>query len=119
MWHLFGLDPAATGGERSEARERSTRAARRPAGRFLAEAYPSEAGSRRYKLYVPSGYAEQPLPLIVMLHGCKQDPDEFAAGTRMNALAEKVDCLVAYPEQSRKDNGMCCWNWRGLSSPFR
>jgi len=46
-------------------------------------------GSRRYKLFVPSVYREQPLPLVVMLHGCTQTPDDFATGTRMNILAEE------------------------------
>ncbi|MBV8526233.1 MAG: hypothetical protein JOY71_29675 [Acetobacteraceae bacterium] len=52
-------------------------------GQFLASSYSNEAGTRGYKLYVPSGYRGQPLPLIVMLHGCTQSPDDFAAGTRM------------------------------------
>jgi poly(hydroxyalkanoate) depolymerase family esterase len=62
-------------------------------------------------LYVPSSYRGQPLPLVVMLHGCKQDPDDFAAGTRMNAVAEELHCLVVYPGQSRNANGLNCWNW--------
>lgn len=111
MWRLFGFDPAATGAEPSAASERSTRDTRRAAGRFLSAVYRSEAGSRRYKLYVPSGYAGQPLPLLLMLHGCKQEPDDFAAGTRMNALAEESNWLIAYPAQSRSGNAMRCWNW--------
>ena len=60
-----------------------------PGARFLERTYADTAGSRTYKLYVPSGYNGQPLPLVVMLHGCTQSPDDFAAGTRMNDLAEE------------------------------
>jgi poly(hydroxyalkanoate) depolymerase family esterase len=84
---------------------------RQPVGRFESHRYSNAAGTRDYKLYVPSAYHGQALPLIVMLHGCTQDPDDFAAGTRMNALAEKQDFFVAYPGQSRSANPNGCWNW--------
>jgi poly(hydroxyalkanoate) depolymerase family esterase len=80
-------------------------------GRFEAKAYSNQAGSRTYKLYIPSGYRGQALPLIVMLHGCTQSPDDFAAGTRMNVLAEADTCFVAYPAQAASANVSKCWNW--------
>ncbi len=80
-------------------------------GYFSARTYVNDAGQRNYKLYVPSGYRGAPLPLIVMLHGCTQDADDFAAGTRMNAFAERHDCLVAYPIQPKRANPSRCWNW--------
>jgi poly(hydroxyalkanoate) depolymerase family esterase len=80
-------------------------------GQFLSLSHASRLGSRAYKLYVPSSYDGRPAPLIVMLHGCKQNPDDFAAGTRMNALAEREGFLVAYPAQTPRENGGSCWNW--------
>jgi poly(hydroxyalkanoate) depolymerase family esterase len=78
---------------------------------FLACTFRNQAGSRPYKLYVPSGYHGQSVPLIVMLHGCTQSPDDFAVGTRMNAAAEEYTCLVAYPGQTSSANTHKCWNW--------
>ena len=78
---------------------------------FLERSFSNQAGSRAYKLYVPSGYRGQALSLIVMLHGCTQSPDDFAAGTKMNALAEEHGFLVAYPAQPPSAHAQKCWNW--------
>ncbi|OWW18307.1 alpha/beta hydrolase family esterase [Noviherbaspirillum denitrificans] len=80
-------------------------------GRFLSGTCTNQAGTRAYKLYIPSGYTGQQLPLVVMLHGCTQNPDDFAAGTAMNAVAEDNQCFVVYPAQSQNANGSNCWNW--------
>jgi poly(hydroxyalkanoate) depolymerase family esterase len=80
-------------------------------GKFIEATYSNPAGSRDYKLFVPSGYEGQPLALVVMLHGCTQSPDDFAAGTRMNFLAEEQNCFVVYPEQPSGANQAKCWNW--------
>lgn len=80
-------------------------------GSFSSGSYTNEAGTRDYKLYVPSTLTEAPAALVVMLHGCTQNPDDFAHGTQMNALAEELQCLVVYPAQSQAANPSRCWNW--------
>ena len=85
-------------------------------GKFIEATYANPAGKRVYKLYIPSGYAGacppgQALPLVVMLHGCTQSPDDFAAGTRMNLIADEQTCLVVYPAQPSDANPGKCWNW--------
>ncbi|MGV8923705.1 MAG: alpha/beta hydrolase family esterase [Thermomonas sp.] len=83
-------------------------------GQFLSRTFASPAGALAYKLYVPSGYdadSTRAVPLLVMLHGCTQSPDDFAAGTRMNAQADLHGFVVAYPAQSATANANKCWNW--------
>jgi poly(hydroxyalkanoate) depolymerase family esterase len=80
-------------------------------GRFLTSQFSSAAGTRTYKLYVPSQAADPPRPLVVMLHGCTQSADDFARGTQMNRLAEENGFLVLYPEQDASANVSKCWNW--------
>ncbi|MFC6773612.1 alpha/beta hydrolase family esterase [Methylobacterium gregans] len=79
-------------------------------GSFTDGHFACSAGGRDYKLFVPS-QPRMPAPLVVMLHGCTQTPEDFAAGTGMNALAERDGVYVVYPGQSRRANGQRCWNW--------
>jgi poly(hydroxyalkanoate) depolymerase family esterase len=82
-----------------------------PAGRFITGRHTEGAGSRDYKLYLPPGHAGQALPLVVMLHGCTQNPDDFAAGTGMNDAALERGFFVLYPAQAQHANPSRCWNW--------
>jgi poly(hydroxyalkanoate) depolymerase family esterase len=79
--------------------------------RFLKRNYSGPAGSLNYRLYVPADHERRELALVIMLHGCSQDPEDFAVGTKMNALAEEFGLIVAYPHQPRLANANGCWNW--------
>ena len=86
---------------------------------YLARTFTCEAGSRDYKVYVPSRKFGRKRPLIVMLHGCTQNPDDFAVGTGMNWLAEEHGFVAAYPGQPVSANQTACWNWFNLSDQMR
>ena len=89
-------------------------------GQFISKQYRSSHGARRYKLYIPAQYQpEQALPLVVMLHGCTQSADDFARGTNMNALADEMGCVIAYPSQTKANNPNKCWNWFNLQDQQR
>jgi poly(hydroxyalkanoate) depolymerase family esterase len=79
--------------------------------KFLSLTHRGVQGSRDYRLYIPAGQPPEPMPLIVMLHGCTQSPEDFATGTGMNALAEEYGFLVAWPAQPQGANAQKCWNW--------
>lgn len=94
-----------------DAPTRTAPPASRQRSEWIAGDFENAAGRRAYRLFIPSRHAGQSLPLLVMLHGCKQSPDDFAAGTQMNVRAEEHGCLVLYPAQSSSANPSCCWNW--------
>lgn len=124
----FDLDPETPGADKpgagpadadiSDIAFRELPAVHVPAGdtptpaSFTLGAFPSAEQQYPYRLYVPSQpVGTGPLPVVVMLHGCKQDADDFARGTAMNEVAEREKFLVVYPEQLRRANTMGCWNW--------
>ena len=80
-------------------------------GRFGESSFTAAGGTRGFKLFEPAGFEGSDLPLVVMLHGCTQDPDGFAAGTRMNTLAQEQGFYVLYPAQAPRSNAQRCWNW--------
>ena len=95
--NLFGKEPAVV---------------ERPGeSRFLESSFTCAAGTRTFKLFEPAGAGDTPRPLVVMLHGCTQSPDDFAAGTRMNELAGGQNVFVLYPAQAPRSNAHKCWNW--------
>src|SRR5271166_6217514 len=78
---------------------------------YLNRSYACAAGARDYTVYAPKGARGRKQPLVVMLHGCTQSPDDFAVGTRMNRLADELGFVVAYPGQAASANPSVCWNW--------
>ncbi len=104
------LGGAPFGGQHAQ-RARQHNTADLGPGRFISGTFTNAAGTRDYRLYIPTTYTGAPLPLLVMLHGCTQSPEDFAAGTRMNLIAETKGLLVLYPAQSTQANSSGCWNW--------
>ncbi|MDB5958684.1 PHB depolymerase family esterase [Ramlibacter sp.] len=80
-------------------------------GQFISGRFDCGTSAREYMLFIPPHAGDEPLPLVMMLHGCTQNPADFAAGTRMNEAARTRGCYVLYPAQSRKANPQGCWNW--------
>ncbi|MCC0066429.1 MAG: PHB depolymerase family esterase [Rhodovulum sp.] len=79
---------------------------------FAAGRFAGPSGARDYRLYLPASLdGAAPQGLVLMLHGCTQTPEDFAAGTGMNELAETHRLIVVYPSQTRAENPAACWNW--------
>ena len=68
-------------------------------------------GSRDYYFYYPSNHGPGPIPLVVILHGCRQDAQIMAEGSGLNELAEQNGFAVLYPNQDAIYNADRCWNW--------
>lgn len=95
-------------------------AARTGTGEFLSGKFSGSSGSRPFKLYLPPTYTPaRPVPLLVALHGCMQDPDDFATGTRFNLLADEHTFLVLYPQQTNLHRSGRCWSWYDALSQQR
>lgn len=101
--------PEPRSGAPVSSRRRSPRTA--APSRFIRDLHAGRFGSREYLLFIPSDLRRARLPLVVMLHGCHQDGEDFAIATRMNQYAQQHRCFVAYPVQPAQANGARCWNW--------
>jgi poly(hydroxyalkanoate) depolymerase family esterase len=89
-------------------------------GSFEWATYTGQGGSRRYKVFRPGSLPPTGrVPLVVMLHGCTQDPGDFARGTRFDRLADSAGVIVVYPEQTAADNPQKCWNWYDPANQHR
>jgi poly(hydroxyalkanoate) depolymerase family esterase len=97
--------PSAPGGN-----GRTDDASPQQGGAFPEKTYTAAGKTLSYRLYVPAN-ATAGMPLVVMLHGCTQSAEDFARGTQMNALADRLGFLVAYPSQTHAANAQKCWNW--------
>ena len=87
-------------------------------GEVIRGRYEGSEGARPWRLFVPSkrsttpaNASATPSMLLVVLHGCTQNADDIAAGTRMDAVAEEQGFYVLYPEQLSTANARGCWNW--------
>ena len=94
--------------------ERAPAPATTAPGHVVTGEFTDPTGTRAWRLFVPGGdgrAAHATRPLVVMLHGCTQDPDDIARGTRMDAHADSAGVLVLYPAQPAGANPKKCWNW--------
>ncbi len=82
------------------------------AGKWVYGNYTSIWGTRNYQTWIPSGYdPTQPSAMVVALHGCAQNPSQYAGLSRFNELAERENVIVLYPNQATYANPTQCWNW--------
>ncbi len=93
--------------------EQGNRTALQPAdtAHFTLHQHRSAVGARDFMLFLPDPMPQEPCPVVVMLHGCTQSPQDFADGTRMNTLAQAQGVIVVYPAQQSGANMNKCWNW--------
>ena len=80
---------------------------------FQSRAYPGSL-TRHYVVHVPRGkIGRRPRPLVIVLHGCRQNNRDIESISGFNRMADRHGFLVAYPfitsyRGLRFEN---CWGW--------
>lgn len=84
-----------------------------PVQRFRRQAYPGSR-NRRFELYLPRGYNDNSVyPLVMILHGCRQDSADIRHISNFDAIADRERFIVVYPFVTGY-SGMRirnCWGW--------
>jgi len=70
----------------------------------------SNPGNLRMLTYVPDGLPAA-APLVVILHGCMQTAASYDYSTGWSSLADRFGFALLFPEQSRANNPIRCFNW--------
>lgn len=81
-----------------------------PATLTMVPAFGANPGNLTMKCFVPEALP-QGAALVVVLHGCTQDADEYDAGSQWSILAARHGFALLYPEQKRANNPMNCFKW--------
>ncbi len=69
---------------------------------------------RRYRVYLPAGYDEtERLPVVVVLHGCKQTHLDMQSISGFDAIADRERFIVVYPFITSHPvwRFRNCWGW--------
>ncbi len=80
-----------------------------PAAR-RAPAFKPNPGALVMHTHVPASL-KPGAPLVVLLHGCGQEPERFAAETGWKQLADRGGFVLLMPGQTEANNRQRCFNW--------
>jgi poly(hydroxyalkanoate) depolymerase family esterase len=110
--HIAPIAPSSPDFLRASTFRNENTSPRNASSKVIEAQFSTKAGNMNYRLFVPERRDSNALvPLVLMLHGCTQNPNDFAAGTQMDRVAGEAGCFVVYPEQSSRANPGACWNW--------
>jgi poly(hydroxyalkanoate) depolymerase family esterase len=67
---------------------------------------------RSYDVYLPAGLRRRSrVPMVMLLHGCKQTPAEFVEATRFTTVADRNGFVLVLPRQDARHHSQRCWRW--------